>query len=152
MSLATKLGLGTLCALAVAILALAVWPASEADRARDDGEQLGAAVSALYEADSTDEVDTALADLEDAAADTRAHAGEQYAERVDDAQDALSRAADGFTGAVTAESDWDQELYEAELDVALDDLAAGADDLREDAPEVEQAFWDGFDSGLTVTT
>jgi len=150
MSLATKLGLGTLCALAVAILTLAVWPASEADKAREDGEQLAAAVSALYEADSSEQVDEALSDLEAAAADTRAHAGEQYAERVDDAQDALTRAADGFAGAVTADSDWDQELYEAELDIALDDLADGAEDVREDAPEVEQAFWDGFDDGLTT--
>jgi hypothetical protein len=151
MSRTTKLGLGTLCALLAAILTIAVWPASEADKAREDGERLGAAVSALYDADSTAEVDTALAELEDAAADTRAHAGEQYAERVDDAQDALTRAADGFAGAVTADSDWDQELYEAELDIALDDLAAGAEDVREDAPEVEQAFWDGFDDGLTTT-
>jgi hypothetical protein len=151
MSLSTKLGLGTLCALAIAILTIALWPASEADKAREDGEQVGAAVSALYEADSTEEVDTALADLDDAAADTRAHAGDQADERVNDAQDALSRAADGFAGAVTADSDWDQELYEAELDVALDDLADGAEDTYEDAPEVEQAFWDGFDSGLSTT-
>ena len=92
MSLPTKLGLGTLCALLAAIVAIAVWPASVADKAREDGEQLAAAVS-----------------------------------------------------------DWDQELYEAELDIALDDLADGAEDLREDAPEVAQAFWDGFDDGLTTT-
>ena len=93
MSPVSKLGLGTLCALLAAILTIAVWPASEADKARDDGEQLGQAVSALYEADSADEVDAALADLDG-----------QF------------------------------------------------DDTRGDAPEVEQAFWDGFDSGLTTTT
>jgi hypothetical protein len=150
MSLATKLGLGTLCALAAAILTIAVWPASEADKARDDGEQLGAAVSSLYAADTTAEVDAALEDVADAAADTRAHAGEQADERVNDATDALSRAADGFVGSVTAEDEFDQELYEYELDVALDDLADGAEDIREDAPKVEQAFWDGFDSELTT--
>jgi hypothetical protein len=151
MSLATKLGLGTLCALAAAILTIAVWPASEADKARDDGERLGAAVSSLYAADTTAEVDAALEDVADAAADTRAHAGEQADERVNDATDALSRAADGFVGGVTAEDGFDQELYEYELDVALDDLADGAEGFREDAPGVEQAFWDGFDSTLSTT-
>ena len=150
MSLATKFGLGTLCAVAVAILTIALWPASEADKARDDGEQLGAAVSSLYAADTTAEVDAALEDVADAAADTRAHAGEQADERVDDATDALSRAADGFVGSVTAGDEFDQELYEYELDGALDDLADGAANTREDAPEVEQAFWDGFDSTLTT--
>ena len=151
MSLATKLGLGTLCALAVAILTLAVWPASEADKARDDGEQLGAAVSALYDADSAEEVDTAVADLQDAAADTRSHAADRFDEQIDDTQDALSRAADGFAGTVTADSDWDQIRYEAELDAAVDDLDDQFTNTREDAPEVEQAFWDGFDSGLSTT-
>jgi hypothetical protein len=151
MSLATKLGLGTLCALAAAILTIALWPASEADRARDDGEQLGSAVSALYAAGSAEEVDDAVADIEAAATDIRTHAGEQADERIDDAQDALARAADGFAGSVTADDEWDQELYEYELDVALEDLADGAEDLRDDAPEVEQAFWDGFDSTLSTT-
>jgi hypothetical protein len=150
MSLATKLGLGTLCALAV-VLTIALWPASEADKAREDGEQLGAAVSSLYAADTTDEVDAALDDVSDAAADTRAHAGDRVDERVTDAADALSRAADGFAGAVTADDEFDQELYEYELDGALDDLADGAENTREDAPEVEQAFWDGFDSTLTTS-
>ena len=112
MSLATKLGLGTLCALAAAILTIAVWPASEADKARD--------------------------------------AGEQADERVNDATDALSRAADGFVGSVTAADEFDQEPYEYELDAALDDLADSAEDTREDAPQVERAFWDGFDSELTT--
>jgi hypothetical protein len=113
MSLATKLGLGTLCALAVTILTLAVWPASEADKARDDGERIGAAVSALYAADSTDAVDDAVADLEAAAADTRTHAADRFDEQIDD-------------------------------------LDAQFSDTREDAPEVVQAFWDGFDSALTT--
>jgi acyl-CoA reductase-like NAD-dependent aldehyde dehydrogenase len=150
MSLATKLGLGTLCALAVGILTIAFWPASVSDKAREDGEQLGTAVSSLYAADTTDEVDAALEDVSDAAADTGAHAGDQVDERVNDAADALNRAADGFVGSVTADNEFDQELYEYELDVALDDLADGAEDTREDAPEVEQAFWDGFDSTFTT--
>ena len=130
MSPATKLGLGTLCALAFAILTVAFWPASDADKAREDGEQLGAAVSSLYAADATDEVDAALDGVSDAAADTR--------------------AADGFVGSLTADDEFDQELYEYELDGALDDLAEGAEDTREDAPKVEQSFWEGFASTLTT--
>jgi hypothetical protein len=147
----TKIGLGTLFALVAAILTIAPWPASEADKARADGEQLGQAVSALYAADSAAEVDTALADISEAAADTRAHAGDQARERLSDTEDALARAADGFVGAHASDSDWDAELYQAELDIAIDDLDNQAQDIREDAPEVEQAFWDGFDRALTTT-
>jgi hypothetical protein len=150
MSLLTKLGLGTLCALLVAILTIAVWPSSEADKAREDGEQLGAAVSSLYHADSADEVDAALADVQDAAADTREHAGDRVDEQLDDTADALYRAADGFVGSHSTDSEFEADLYQAELDVAIDDLNDQFNDTREDAPEVEQAFWDGFDSGLTV--
>ena len=152
MSLPTKIGLGSLCALLLAILTIAVWPASEADKARDDGEQLGQAVSSLYYADSTDEVDAALTDVQDAAADTREHAGDRVDEQLDDTADALYRAADGFVGSHSSDSDFEADLYQAELDDAINDLDDQFNDTREDAPEVEQAFWDGFDSGLTVTT
>jgi ABC-type transporter Mla subunit MlaD len=32
---------------------------------------------------------------------------------------------------------------------ALDDLSSQASDFRTNAPEVEQAFWEGVDSGLS---
>lgn len=31
--------------------------------------------------------------------------------------------------------------------VALDDLASNADEFRSTGPEVQQAFWDGYDEG-----
>ena len=65
-----------------------------------------------------------------------------------DQNDALSRAADGFVGSQTAESDFDRDLYQAELDVAKDDLVTQADDFRTQGPEVQQAFWDGYQDGL----
>ena len=40
------------------------------------------------------------------------------------------------------------ELYQAELDYAVDDLTRQADDWREQGPEVRQAFAEGFDSGF----
>ena len=48
---------GTLLALLVAgVVAIAVWPASETDKARDNGEQVGQAVNHLYNADSSADV------------------------------------------------------------------------------------------------
>ena len=139
---------GTLLAAALATLAFAVWPASETDKARDDGERLGAAVNQLYEADTTTEIDAALAEIDAAVADTRSHAGDELAEQVDDQTDALARAADGFAGSVTTDDAWDSDLYQAELDVALDDLTDNASDFRGQGPEVRQAFWEGFESGV----
>ena len=37
-----------------------------------------------------------------------------------------------------------------EVNDALDDLATQADHFRTNAPEVEQAFWEGVDSGLNA--
>jgi hypothetical protein len=135
-------------ALAVAF-AVAVWPASEADKAREDGERLGTAVSALYNADTPEEVDLAVVDVRDAAADTREHAGDAVAEQVSDQADALERAADGFVGERTADDSFEQDLYHSELDVALGDLEDQAQSFRDDAPEVEQAFWDGYETGIS---
>jgi hypothetical protein len=138
-------------ALAVALLAavtVAVWPESAADRARDDGEQLGQAVGDLYYAETDAEVDAALADIDSAVADTREHAGDELASQVEDQADALSRAADGFVGSRTTDDPWETDLYQAELDVALDDLADNAGDFRAQGPEVHEAFWQGVNDGL----
>jgi type VI protein secretion system component VasK len=142
----------SLLALAVVATATwALWPASEADQARDDGEQVGQAVNHLYYAESTEEVNDALDELNTAVADSLDHAGDALDEQVTDQADALERAADGFVGSVTSDSDYDQELYEAELDYALEDLSSQADHFRTNAPEVEQAFWEGVDSGLNAS-
>jgi ABC-type sugar transport system substrate-binding protein len=143
-----RIALITLVAAALAAVAVAVWPASEADKARDDGEQVGEAVGQLYYAGTEAEVDAALAELDQAAADTREHAGDEVAEQVAEQQDALERAVDGYAGAVTADDEFEADVYEAELDVALDDLATQAGDFREQGPEVQQAFWEGFEDGL----
>jgi hypothetical protein len=141
-----------LMALAVVAAAtVAFWPASEAEKAREDGEQLGQAVNQLYYADSTTEVDAALEDLEDAVVDSREHGGDALSEQVSDQADALDRAADGFVGALESDNEFDQELYEVELDYALEDLSSNASDFQENAPEVEQAYWEGVESGLNAS-
>lgn len=144
-----RIGGGTALAATLSVVAIAVWPASEADRAHDDGERYGAAVAQLYNADSTAEVDAALTELDAAAADTRDHAGDAVSEQVDDQADALARAADGVAGTVTADAELEADLYQAELDIAVTDLTNQAEDFRAEGPKVEQAFWEGVDDGLS---
>ena len=141
---------GTLLALLVAgVVAIAVWPASETDKARDNGEQVGQAVNDLYNADNSADVDAALNELDAAVSDTRADISNEFADQVDDQTDALNRAADGFAGSRTTDDAWEADLYQAELDTALDDLTGNASDFRAQGPEVHQAFWDGFQSTVS---
>jgi hypothetical protein len=88
----------------IAALALALWPDSQADKARADGKQLG---------------------------------------------DALDRAVDGFVGSRTSDDEFSADLYEAELDGAVDDLYDNASGFRGEGPEVQQAFWEGYQSAIT---
>jgi hypothetical protein len=140
---------GGATAAALAALAIAVWPASEADKARADGEQFGAAVAQLQAADTTAEVDAALIEVQDAAADTRAHGYDAVSSQVSDQADALDRAADGYVGSISSDDDFEAELYEIQLDDAVGDLESNADDFRTTGPEVQQAFWEGYDAGLS---
>jgi hypothetical protein len=142
--IAGALGLATI----ITVVAIAVWPASAADKARTDGEHLGQAVGALYEAQSPADVDAAWADIHSALDDTRAHASDELSSQVDKQADALNRAADGFVGAHTSDNSWDQDLYQSELDYAVDDLANNANDFSNQHSEVANAYWDGFQSGL----
>jgi hypothetical protein len=140
---------GALVAAALAVLAIVLWPASEADKARADGEDFGAAVASLYDARSVDEVAGARADMQTAIDETRDDAGDAVAAQAERQRDALARAADGFTGALTAADEWSADLYEAELDTAVGDLGTQAGDFRDQGSDVEQAFWDGYRDGLT---
>jgi hypothetical protein len=62
--------------------------------------------------------------------------------------DALDRAADGFVGSRTTDDSFEADLYQSELDTALDDLTSNADNFRTNGPDVVQAFWDGVSTGL----
>jgi hypothetical protein len=133
---------------ALVALAVALWPASEAEKAREDGEQLGSAVAQLYEAQSTAEVDAALTEVRDAGRDAAEHGGNAVAQQVADQEDALARAVDGFVGSRTTEDAFEAELYQAELEVAVDDLIDQAEEFQTNAPEVGQAFWEGVEEGF----
>ncbi|WP_028064360.1 hypothetical protein [Solirubrobacter soli] len=129
-------------------LAIAVWPTSNTDKARNDGEALGTAVASLSSATTQEEIDAAMVDIRDAAADTREHAGDALADQVEDQADALDRAAEGAYGVATAGDEFSQDVYESELEDAMTDLTNNADDFRTEGPEVQQAFWEGYQSTI----
>jgi hypothetical protein len=138
--------------LAVVLAAAVVfWPVSAADRARDDGEQVGRAVVRLSEAQSAGEVDAALGDLRTALADTRDHAGDAVADQASAQADALDRAVEGFAGTHASDDAFSVDLYRAELNTALDDLEGQAADFRDEGSDVQQAFWDGYASVVGVS-
>jgi hypothetical protein len=141
-------GGGAGLAAVLAAGAIALWPASTVDQARDDGERFGEAVSALYSAQSADEADAALADLQGATLDARDHVSDDVANHVADQQDALARAADGFVGTHTSDDAWSVDLYQAELNSAVDDLSSEAEQFRTTGPEAAQAFYQGVQEGL----
>ena len=144
-----KLLTGTGVAALLTAATIAVWPASETEKAYDDGKAFGAAVAQLQSAGTYEEVDDALVELNLAAQDTAEHAGDAVSSQVDAQADALERAADGFVGSHTADDSFEADLYQAELDDAVDDLVGNAEDVRTTGPEVQQSFWDGFDDGLS---
>ena len=146
--LLAKLVGGTSLVAGLAVVAIAVWPASETEKAYDDGQAFGAAVAQLQAADTYEEVDDALVELHLAAEDTADHAGDAVYDQVAAQDDALSRAADGFVGSHTAEDSFEADLYQAELDYAVDDVTDNAEDFRTTGPEVQQSFWDGYQNGL----
>jgi hypothetical protein len=140
---------GVLVVAALVALTVALWPASEAEKARDDGERLGLAVAQLYDAQSTSDVDAALVEIRDAGAAAREHGGDAVAQQVADQEDALASAVDGFVGANTSDDAFEADLYQAELDTAVDDLVTQADEFQTNAPEVVQEYWNGFEDGVS---
>jgi hypothetical protein len=139
---------GVLVAAVIAALTVALWPMSETDKAREDGENVGQAVTDLRNAESTGDVDSALDDLHSAIRDTRDHAGDALYEQVDAQGDAIYHAVNGFIGANSSDDEWEQDLYEEELETALEDLSSQAEEFRTNGPEVQQAFYEGMQDGL----
>jgi uncharacterized phage infection (PIP) family protein YhgE len=141
---------GLLAAVAVTAVTIALWPASAEETARADGKQVGQAASDLYYAQSSDEVDAAMADLDEAVTQSRDHATDEVNDQLNAQVDALDRAADGFVGSRTSEDSFEADLYQSELDYAVEDLASNADNFQTNGPQVVQAFWDGVSDGLAV--
>jgi hypothetical protein len=146
--MAAKAAAGTAVAAALTAFTLAVWPDSAAEKARADGEAIGSAAAALYNADTAGEAVDARSDLVSAVRDARLRAGDAVADQVEKQEDALNRAVNGYVGTLTADTQFDADVYQSELDYARADLANQADDFRSTGSEVQQAFWEGVDSGL----
>jgi hypothetical protein len=147
-SLLLKITGGLTFAALLTALAIAVWPASDTDKARSDGEAFGTAVASLNSAATQEEIDAALADIRDAAGETRDHAGNAVADQVDEQVENLDRAANGAYGMATAGDEFSQDIYEFELEDAVSDLSGSAEDFRAEGPEVQQAFWEGYRSAV----
>jgi hypothetical protein len=139
---------GVLAAAMLAAAAVAVWPASAADTAYDDGVRVGQAVDDLRNADTYTDVDNALTDVRHATRDARDHAGDELDQQITDEQSAFFDALNGAAGSVQSTDDWDQSLYEDQLDSAIDDLSSNADEFRTNGPDVVQSFWNGVQDGL----
>jgi hypothetical protein len=93
-------------------------------------------------------VDAALADVDAAVNDARDHGAVEVVEQVGEQQDALVGAVDGFVGATSTDDTFKADLDEAELDYALADVVSQAADFRDQGPEVQQAYWEGFEEGF----
>ena len=142
--IAGAIGLATL----ITVVAIAVWPASAADKAREDGKHLGQAVGELYNAHSQADVNAASADIHSALGDSRSHASDELNKHVNKQVDALNRAANGYVGAHTTDSSWDRDVYQSELNYATDDLSYNAKHFRNQRSDVDKAYYDGFRKGL----
>ena len=136
-----------LIALMLTALTIAVWQ-TEADKARDDGEQLGEAVTQVYDADSQSELDSALAEVDEAVSESADHAGDAVTDQAERQAEALDLAVEGYYGAVTTTDEWEQDVYETELSYALDVLSYNADEFRSTSDDVVEAYWEGFDDGF----
>jgi hypothetical protein len=139
---------GVLVAAVIAALTVALWPTSETDKARADGENVGQAIADLRNADTTADVDAALDDLHAAIRDTRDHAGDAVDDQVEAQGDAIYHAVNGFSGATSSDDEWERDLYEEELETALEDFNSQAEEFRTTGPEVQQAFYEGLQGGL----
>ena len=149
MSAFSKFMGGLALALAVTAIAIAVWPASEAEKAREDGEQLGQAVAQLQDAETQEEVDAAWDDVVTEVETSVDHGGDAVAEQADKQAEMLDWALDSYAGAVDADDEFEQDVYETELDYALTELESNAEEFRTSADDVVQSYWEGFDEGLS---
>jgi hypothetical protein len=132
----------------VVVLAVALWPQSAEDRAYDDGQRLGQALTDLRTADTYAEVDAGLTDVRHAASKAHDHVGDALDEQLTKQQNAFFAAVDGYAGATTTDDAWEQDVYDAELDDALNAFDDQADDFRSSSDDVARAFGDGLQSGL----
>jgi hypothetical protein len=125
-------------AIAAALIALTFAACGESpeDEAREDGEQIGGAVRALFDAESIDQARTALEDLASAADEVDDETRDAVSEQVDTQSASLSAAVDAIQG-----GDLDA------LKSAVQEVRSQADSFRSGEDSVANEFWHGFEEG-----
>jgi hypothetical protein len=124
--------------VAAALLALAFVACGESpeDEARADGEQVGAAARALFDAESLDQARTALDDLASATDAIDDDTREAVSEQVETQGASLSAAVDAIQA-----GDLDG------LKSAVQQVRSQADSFRSGEDSVANEFWRGFEEG-----
>ena len=125
-----------LAVTAAAALALAACGESPEDEAHEDGEQVGEAVRAMFDATSADQARAAADDLRSAADGLGEDAREHVRDQVEAQGGTLENAAEAFTEGDTAEFRSQIQQVRAQADA----FASGND-------SVANAFWRGFEDG-----
>ena len=133
-----KLRTRTLTAGVAVVALVAVAGCSEKYSAERDGKKLGEAVCDLHDADSADEADEALADIEEQLDDLGSKSALYTAEDRNDVQNNL---ADLHEHAIQG----NEVLIQQDLAV----LERSAKNIAEDANEVSDAAWEGFLQGVS---
>jgi len=126
----------TLVAAAMLALAFAACGESPEDEARDDGEQVGEAVRALFDSESLDQARTALEDVASATDAIDEETRDAVSEQVDTQGAGLSAAVDAIQA-----GDLDG------LKSAVQQVRSQADSFQSGEDSVANEFWRGFEEG-----
>jgi hypothetical protein len=127
---------GAIAAAVLAALALAACGESPEDEAREDGEQIGEQLRALFDATSAEEAQAALEELgaaaEELEEDTRDHVGAQVDTQRTTLETAIAELASGDVDGAKA---------------AAQQIRAQADSFRSGNDSISNEFWRGFEEG-----
>ena len=123
-------------AAVIAALALGACGESPEDEAREDGEQMGEAMRALFDAGSIEDAQAAVGDLKKAVEELSEDTRPAVAEQVESQRDTLSDAGDALRARDTTE-----------LKAAVQELRAQGDAFRNGSDSVANEFWRGFEEG-----
>lgn len=120
---------------------------SPEDQARDDGQQAGEAVRALYDANSADQAASAVKDIRAARDDLDSDTRKRVASEVDTQSDALRRAADAYRRGRSATSAQDADAARADLRSAVQEIRSQASGLADQDNSIANEYWRGFVKG-----
>lgn len=134
-----------------AVVALALVAAgcgdSPEDQARDDGQQAGKAVRALYDADSADQAAAAVKDIRAARQDMDADTRKRVKAEADTQSDSLRKAADAYRRGQSASNPADVDQARQDLRSAVQDIRAQASALGDEDNSIANEYWRGFING-----